>query len=244
MTLYVSDLDGTLLNNAGKLSPRAADMLNCMIAGGTLFSYCTARGLATAGKVTERLELRAPIALMNGVFIYDPVTGTYPVRNIFGEERSAMIRKAITEYGETPMVFASIDGRERVSYIEGSPNLKKFLARRKGDTRRRPLDSYDGMFDGEMYYAAFINPKNKPELDKIFTPENGFSYSCYYDTYDTSDMWYEVFSSDAGKANSVLKLRELTGADEVVCFGDNANDIPMFRVADRSYAVGNALPEL
>ena len=244
MTLYVSDLDGTLLNNAGKLTPRAADMLNCMTEGGTLFSYCTARGLATAGKITERLKLTAPIALMNGVFVYDPLTGEYPVRNIFGAEQSSLLEQAILDNGETPMVFALIDGRERVSYIKGAENLKKHLAARRGDKRMRPLTSYSKMFDGEMYYAAFINPKNKSALDKIFTKENGFSHTFYTDTYDTSQQWYEVFSSAAGKADSVLKIKELTGADELVCFGDNANDIPMFEAADRCYAVGNAIPEL
>lgn len=244
MTLYVSDLDGTLLNNAGKLSPRAADMLNCMTEGGTLFSYCTARSLATAGKITERLKFTAPVALMNGVFIYDPLTDTYPVKNTFGGRRAELIKQAVTEYGETPMIFAMIDGRERVSYIKDSENLKAFLKTKRGDKRMRPLPDYGDMFDGEMFYAAFINPKNKPALDKIFSPENGFSYSYYTDTYNPADQWYEVFSSDAGKANSVLKLKELTGADELVIFGDNANDIPMFRVADRCYAVGNAIPEL
>ncbi|MCR4781010.1 MAG: Cof-type HAD-IIB family hydrolase [Ruminiclostridium sp.] len=244
MTLYVSDLDGTLLNNAGKLAPRAADMLNCMTAGGTLFSYCTARGLMTAGKITGRLKLTAPVALMNGVFIYDPLTDTYPVRNVFGAAQAELVKRAVTGYGETPMIFSVIGGRERVSFVKGADNLKKHISGKRGDPRLRPIDGYDGLFDGEMFYAAFINPKNKPELDKLFTPENGFAYSYYTDTYDTSQQWYEVFSASAGKSGSVLKLKELTGADEVVCFGDNANDIPMFRAADRCYAVGNAIPEL
>lgn len=244
MTLYVSDLDGTLLSDEGKLAPRTTDMLNCFMEGGTLFSYCTARGLATAGKITEKLHLNAPISLMNGVFIYDPLTKEYAVKNFFGEQRSALAERAVRENGETPMIFSMIDGRERVSFVKDAENLKAFLSRRKGDSRRRPLCSYEGLFDGEMFYAAFINPKNKPALDQIFTLENGFRTACYIDTYPPHDTWYEVFSAEAGKANSVRKLKKLTGADEVVVFGDNANDIPMFEAADRCYAVGNAIPEL
>ena len=244
MTLYVSDLDGTLLNDAGKLSPRTVDMLNSFMDSGTLFSYCTARGLSTAGKITGKLRLNAPVSLMNGVFIYDPLTKEFAVKNFFGEQRSALIERAVTENGETPMIFSMTDGRERMSFIQDAENLKAFLARRKGDSRRRPLCGYEGMFDGEMFYAAFINPKNKPALDKVFTPENGFLTAYYTDTYPPHDRWYEVFSAEAGKANSVLRLKELTGADEVVVFGDNANDIPMFEAADRCYAVGNAIPEL
>ena len=244
MTLYVSDLDGTLLADSGKLKPRTADMLARFIAEGTLFSYCTARGLNTAGKLTADLKLAAPVALMNGVFIYDPLTDTCPVRNMFGSRQAELIKKAVLENGETPMIFSIIDGKERVSYIRDSENLKKHLYRRKGDLRMRPLKDYERMFDGEMYYAAFINPVNKPALDSIFTRENGFFHSDYTDTYDPTQNWYEVFSANAGKGNAVLKLKELTGADELVCFGDNRNDIPMFEAADRCYAVGNAVPEL
>ncbi|MDE6134546.1 MAG: HAD family hydrolase, partial [Muribaculaceae bacterium] len=39
-------------------------------------------------------------------------------------------------------------------------------------------------------------------------------------------------------------LKERTGADRLMVFGDNLNDIPMFEVADVAVAVGNALPEV
>ena len=37
-----------------------------------------------------------------------------------------------------------------------------------------------------------------------------------------------------------MRLKEMLGCDEVVCFGDGVNDIPMFLTADRAYAVANA----
>ena len=242
MTLYVSDLDGTLLNGEGKLKPRAADMLNRFIEGGALFSYCTARGLATAGEIMSDVKMNAPVVLMNGTYIYDPLTGEYPVRNTFGEFQSGLIRRAVLENGETPMIYAFIDGKERMSYIKDAPSLKAHLSRRKGDDRRRPLRDGGGLFDGEMFYAAFLDPVNKDALEAVFTEENGFRTACYTDTYPPHQLWFEVFPSSAGKANSVRKLKELTGADEVVVFGDNANDLPMFEAADRCYAVGNAIP--
>ena len=41
-----------------------------------------------------------------------------------------------------------------------------------------------------------------------------------------------------------MQLKEITGADEIVCFGDSDNDLPMFEVADRCYAVENAADEV
>ena len=40
------------------------------------------------------------------------------------------------------------------------------------------------------------------------------------------------------------KLRRMTGKSRIVCFGDNLNDLPMFRAADECYAVANAREEL
>lgn len=244
MTLYVSDLDGTLLADSGKLKPRTADMLNSFIDCGTLFSYCTARGLATASEIMSGVRINAPVVLMNGVYIYDPVTGEYPFRASFGEKQCSLLKRTIEENGETPLIYAFIDSRERMSFVESAPNLKRFLSRRKGDSRRRPVECAGDMFAGELFYAAFIDPVNLPVLERVFTPENGFMTASYIDTYPPHQRWFEVFPAEAGKAGAVAKLKTLTGADEVVCFGDNANDLPMFEAADRCYAVGNAIPEL
>ena len=39
-------------------------------------------------------------------------------------------------------------------------------------------------------------------------------------------------------------LKAISGADRVVAFGDNINDIPMLREADVAVAVENAVPEV
>ena len=48
----------------------------------------------------------------------------------------------------------------------------------------------------------------------------------------------------ASKAHAVLQLKELLHCEKVVVFGDGANDIPMFEIADESYAMANAIEEL
>lgn len=41
----------------------------------------------------------------------------------------------------------------------------------------------------------------------------------------------------------MLRLREICGADEVVAFGDNYNDITMLKAADRCYVPANGVEE-
>ena len=50
----------------------------------------------------------------------------------------------------------------------------------------------------------------------------------------------EVCSAAASKRSAAQRLRALYGFDELVGFGDNLNDLPLFEACDRCYAVQNA----
>lgn len=244
MTLYISDLDGTLLNSSKKIKPRACEMLNDMIDNGIKFTYSTARRINSAGPIMKDVNINAPVALMNGVFIYDTEKNEYLRKNFPSESAREILKNAVITLGEQPMIHSLIEGEIRNSYIIGSENLNSYISDRKNDISMRPVTCYDELFEGEFFYAVFINPKNKEELDKVFIAENGFSHTYYQDVYHKDEFWYEVYSITAGKSNAVLQLKEITGADEIVCFGDSENDLPMFEAADRCYAVENAVEEV
>ncbi len=244
MTLYISDLDGTLLNSSKKIKPRAAEMLNDMIDNGVMFTYCTARSLNSASEIMKDVNIQLPVSLMNGVFIYDVIKNKYIKKNFPDEKAIKLLKETVVRLNERPMIHSIIDNKVKNSYIVGSPTLKSYLKEHKNDERMRAVESYDELFAGQIFYAVFLNPINKNELDKIFIPENGFSHTYYRDVYDENMYWYEIFSSTASKANAVLQLKEIIGADEVVCFGDSDNDLPMFSVSDRCYAVENASDEI
>ena len=68
---------------------------------------------------------------------------------------------------------------------------------------------------------------------------NGVTCSFYADTY--TPYWFlEIYSSKASKANGAQEVMALVGADKIAAFGDNRNDILLFSLADRKYAVKNA----
>lgn len=75
-TLYISDLDGTLLTPECKVSDETASALNTMIANGLFFTVATARSASSAAPLLEKLNLRLPVILMNGVVIYDMENGS------------------------------------------------------------------------------------------------------------------------------------------------------------------------
>ena len=54
--LYVTDLDGTLLNQQDRISTFSIQVINELVDKGMLFTYATARSLVSASRVTAGLS--------------------------------------------------------------------------------------------------------------------------------------------------------------------------------------------
>lgn len=242
-TLYVSDLDGTLLRSDETLSDFTANTINSLIKQGMLFSYATARSCITARKAAGGLEVRLPVVLYNGVFIADIKTGEILASNSFGEDVKALIGDML-ENGLCPVVYSFIDNAERFSYIENrvTRGLNTFLAKRKGDKRACPTDSEEALYRGDIFYVNCIDEKDRlaPFYEKYKD-----KYRCiFYKEQYTGEQWLEIMPLQATKANAVLRLKEQLHCDKLVVFGDGVNDRDMFAAADECYAPENADEEL
>ena len=76
-TLYISDLDGTLLGPNASLSKRTINILNDLLHKGVLFTIATARSIKSVKYILKDLNITLPMILMNGVCIYDPLKRDY-----------------------------------------------------------------------------------------------------------------------------------------------------------------------
>lgn len=74
-TLYVSDLDGTLLNANSRISQYSLDVIDGLVEQGMLFTYATARSIVSASVVAEGLSAKIPVITYNGQRIVYPATG-------------------------------------------------------------------------------------------------------------------------------------------------------------------------
>lgn len=244
MTLYVTDLDGTLLRSDTTISDYSKETLNRLIEEGVMFTYATARSYMSASPLVKDLNLCCPAVIFNGVFVVDPKTGRHIIENVYSAECQALARDFFVSENIAPLVYSNIDGRERVSYLKSrSDEVASYVNSRKGDKRLRPVNDYAELFKGDIFYFTVIDPKNIPLLDSVFTADNGFARNVQRDTY--YDMiWYEIYDKSASKANAVMQVKELMKADDLICFGDNFNDVSMIKAADVGVSVENACEEL
>lgn len=244
--LYVTDLDGTLLNRQDSINPFSIQTINDLVDRGMIFTYATARSLVSASKVTVGLSTNIPIIAYNGAFIIHPATGNILSKEDFNEEERAKVREVLIQYNISPMVYSFINGIEKVSWIPEKENegVKRYLSIRQGDKRFRAVHDIESLYEGEMFYFTCIGEKDEllPVYD-IFSKDDRYRCTMQQELY-RPEYWCEIMPAKASKKNAIQKLKELWNCDKVVSFGDAINDIPMFEISDECYAVENAVDEL
>lgn len=246
-TLYVSDLDGTLLTSQKNISEYTKRTINDLIEDGMIFTYATARSLSSASKAVEGIHFKTPIVAYNGAHIFHPQTGERIVSEGFLKEEIKDIRVIMEKYNLVPMVYSFVHEKETVSWVKGTETkgVLKYIEDRKTDKRMRGLDSCERLYEGEVFYFTCIGSKEMFEAAyEEFLQGERYRCTLQAEPYDRSEYWLEIMPCNASKANAIVKLKEILACDRVVSFGDAINDIPMFQISDECYAMENAVEEL
>jgi Cof subfamily protein (haloacid dehalogenase superfamily) len=244
--LYVSDLDGTLLNSEIKISKYTINTLNKLIDNGMCFSYATARSLSSASIVTNGLKTNIPVITYNGTFIVNACTKEFLNSIYFSDNERLIVIDLLDQHSIYPLVYSYVHNEERVSWIIDKENvgIKNYLNSRKGDKRLRSVKTNEELYCGELFYFTCIGDKN--DLFKIynyFEDTNEFTCTLQQELYH-DEYWCEIMPQKATKGNAIITLKEIFKCDKIISFGDAVNDIQMFKISDESYAVENAIEEL
>ena len=246
-TLFVSDLDGTLLTAKETVSEYSMQLLNKLIdERGVLFTYATARSLNSAAKAVWGLRQTLPVILYNGAIIMEPWNGNKLYNSHFVGETRTDIRRILAEYDVWPLVYSFLGNKERVSWIRGreTEGMKRYLSRRAGDPRLNPVDSPEELRDDEIFYYTYIDCKGKTDiLHAVFAGDERFRCIYQQETYHT-DFWLEIMPAGTSKGAAASFLKSHLGAEKLIAFGDALNDRELFLSADEAYAVENADEEL
>jgi Cof subfamily protein (haloacid dehalogenase superfamily) len=245
-TLYVTDLDGTLLNSNNSLSKYSVKTLNKLINNGMYFSYATARSLSSAAIVTNGLITNIPVIIYNGTFIVNAYSKEKLFSVYFNDKEKETVMELLNKNEIYPLVYGYIDGEEKVSWLINKENdgIKNYVQSRKGDKRLRPTGIIEELYDGEIFYFTCVG--NKEQLINIYEfLKNTKEFTCtlQQELY-REEYWCEIMPKIATKGNGIRKLKKMQKYEKIITFGDAINDMPMFEISDECYAVENAVDEL
>ena len=242
-TLFISDLDGTLLTPDPSITPFTVDVIQRLTQKGMLFSYATARSHHTSSLLTKGLPTHIPIIVNNGAFILENGTWKRLHGAYFLKEEAAFILQTLNQQGVHPLIYTYLGDIQKYSYLPRhlSRGACNFLINHPEDPRKRPTSS-DHLLDGDVFYFTCIDEAKKLYPCYAALKEQ---FHCVYqkDMYD-GEQWLEIMPQTATKACAALRLKEMLGCDTIIAFGDGINDLSLFAVADESYAMGNAAKEV
>lgn len=250
MKLFVSDLDGTLLNSKAEVSENTRKILNDLIDNkGLKFTVATARTPATAVPILDGIDINLPAVMMNGVLLYNIKEEKY--LDIKGIDKNTVKKicdifkvahKDYFAYGikdNTLVVYYRNMNRYEEKYYEERCNreLKTFIH----------VEDYDTDMEGAeiINFVVLDTYDNLKGIDEELQKIDEVTANLYEDLYGDGNYFMDVYNSKASKANAIKSLSEkYLDGEKIIAFGDNINDIPMFEEADECYAVSNAAESL
>ena len=248
LTLYISDLDGTLLDESSKISEETVAMLNPLLDEGLQFTVATARTPATVVPMLSRLHTSLPFIVLNGAATWDSVRGDFSHVNIIPDETVEAICAVYERNGLHPFIYRRHGHIIHAHHFgELSVHEEQFVAERQGlELKKFFMDDADYQHSTDpamLIFSMQDYEKLRPVYEEVNATIN-CSAVFYHDIFDPSAGLLEIYAHGVSKAAAVKQLQTDLGAEEVVVFGDNRNDIPMMQVATHSVAVENAFPEV
>jgi len=247
-TLYLTDLDGTLLGKNRTVSPFTEKVICELIENGVLFSYATARSVLSAAKVIGNISPKIPVICFNGTFLCDHRSGTVLEAEHFTHEQHDSIRRTAEEHQIFPLTFSLQNGEETVTRLLGledkNEGVRYYLDCRPNDRRQRTAASEDALYTGEIFTYTFIGTEEelRPAAE-AFRKIPGIN-ALFFQELNRPEWWCDLTPGMGRKSHAAQKLKNLLGCERIVAFGDAVNDLPLFQIADECYAVENAVPEL
>ena len=250
-TLYVSDLDGTLLGEDSRLSSGTIEMLNRVIGElGGLFTVATARTPATVVPLMLEVKARLPFIVIGGSAMWNPVTMSYEHTRGIDDMTVNAVADVFDRHHAHPFIYRRHGNGLLHTHHYGplSSQEERFIAARQQlPLKKFFLNDHDYRHSDDEALLIFSMNKYavlKSIADDLKASVPTCSVMLYHDIFDESEGYLEIFTAGTSKAGAIRELAREVGAGRVVVFGDNRNDIAMMQAADHSVAMGNAFPEV
>lgn len=249
---YVSDLDGTLLQDDAHLSEFSSRRLRSLIEDGLSFSVASARSVVSMQPLLSSLKLRLPVIEFNGAFVSDLESGQHEIVNAIDPAIARDVFGLLGQWSRSLLV-STFNGSVDHVYFRPPCNSGEsyYVANRRehNDPRlRQTEDLACTLREAVVCFTVIDRPEPLTELELRVRDrfEGSVEIHLFENRYSPGWYWLTIHDARATKDQAIAALRgryDLADCDLVV-FGDHMNDVKMFRSATHAIAVSNAHPEV
>lgn len=250
-TLFVSDMDGTLLGADSRVSQRSAEIISELSRHGALITVATARTPATVVPLLAECHTEIPAIVMTGAAMWNRQRACYEEVHFIPVEIEEHIERICAEAGICPFTYTLPEGSGILQVYHSLPQLNHaedgfYQERRHLELKHFNLgiEAPESVCSRKILYFAMGPREGIYAAGCRLSEAADCSVSYYPDIFNPEVAMLEVFAAGVSKAAAIRSMQARLGADRLVVFGDNLNDLSMLSIADEAVAVENALPEV
>lgn len=238
MRLVATDLDGTLLGPDGNVSARCVAAVTSARARGIDVIPVTARAPGSTSRIARRAGLGPLAVCANGALVYDLATSAVLHHSPLASEVAASLVTSVR--GAIPGVLFACETLDLLVPEEGVFDVE---AARAWGLEVEPVGDVLTHL-GDAVTKLICHHPQRPVSDLV----TEVAAVCGAAGHVTSAGagWAEIGAPGVTKAHALGLVCDRLGlsVSEVVCVGDELNDLPMLAWAGRAVAVANARPEV
>lgn len=238
------DMDGTLLNDKKEVSQNNKLAIKRASELGVKIVVCTGRIFTSARFYASLIETPAPIVASNGAYIREKDENKIIYKKTIDKDLLYKLVDLIENYSIYPHLYTS----EKIytkKIINFSSNYDKWNRMVPENERVKIVivKDFKEVIENEEILKVALADDDIEKLNtlrqKISNEFNLSIVSSYYNNL-------EIMTEGVSKGNAVKILAESfnINRDEVICIGDNENDISMIEYAGLGVAMGNATEKL
>lgn len=241
--LLASDFDNTLIHTEPALrsgapipplSVRNREALEYFMAEGGRFAVATGRALAAFMRYADVVPMNAPGIVCNGAALYDFAQEAYL--------ETAMLEGEIRERGQAVLdrfPDAAVEAYHVENVIHAvRPNE---ITRNHEHLTKVAVTEIPSLLDAPLPLGKLLFEAEHGTLEQVllFLEEQGWRED--YELIFSMPTLLEMTAKGANKGAMVRRLAERLGIsmEHVYCVGDEANDLPMLKVAAEGFAPAN-----
>jgi len=253
--IYISDLDGTLLDEKAQLSNFSHQTLKQLIETGLIFTAASARNIASMRHILQDIPIDLPIIGGNGAYISDFATGHHHIIHNIQPDLLFPIMDLIQRHQLTPFI-STYNTKKSVDHLYYETIANKGMdwyfqdSLIKKDARFQKISDIQHSFEEQVMCFNLIG-RQAPlsRLRKAIEAETfsaQLAINFYENGYDRGWYWLTLHDHRAHKGYAIKILLEQLGyqTQQLTVFGDQHNDLSMFKIAGQAIAVENAIPSL
>ena len=250
--IFVSDMDGTLLQGDGTLSDYSRKALTELLETGVHFTVASARAWGEIVPVLGELPLTLPVIAINGAYMTDYSTGNHLLINHIENTFAAAIYQHILDGQLLPFIVTH-NGTEDCLYWQDLKNEQMqwyhdILHVHKDKRIRQTEDLKHALAEKVIAFAVMGPPEHVKALSELLAEKYpGLLENFLFENpYSPGHWWLTIHDQRACKSKAVRTLTEMTGHDleNLTVFGDHINDIKMLQLAGKGVTVADAEPEV